>query len=128
MNSDARDDRTGADSRAIGDDKERLAETFLTSRKLKLLARNHRCRFGEIDLVMLDEAVLVFVEVRYRSSGRFGTPAETVDARKQKRLIAAARHYLQTHPSQRPCRFDVIAISGRDEIQWIKHAFILDSS
>lgn len=121
-------DRPGTDSRAIGADKERLAEKFLTGQRLSYVARNHRCRFGEIDLVMRDSEVLVFVEVRYRRSERFGTAAETVDARKQKRLIAAARHYLLMHPTQCPCRFDVIAIGARDEIQWIKHAFVLDSS
>ena len=114
-------------AKGIGDDKERLAETFLTAHRLKVVARNHRCRFGEVDLVMLDAETLVFVEVRYRRSARFGTPGETVDRHKQRRLIAAARHYLQTHPTSLPCRFDVVAISAEDHIQWIKHAFVLES-
>lgn len=73
---------------------------------------------------MRDGGVLVFVEVRYRRSRRFGGPAETVDARKQRRLVAAAADYLQKNPSVLPCRFDVVAISGgQDRIEWLKHAF-----
>jgi putative endonuclease len=90
---------------------------------LRLIRRNHRCRFGEIDLVMRDETCLVFVEVRFRRSSRFGAPAETVDLRKQRRLAAAAQHYLQAHPSVLPCRFDVVAISGSERIEWLKNAF-----
>jgi putative endonuclease len=63
------------------------------------------------------------VEVRYRASSRFGTPAETVDARKQRRLTAAAADYLKCHPSVLPCRFDVVAIGAQDQIQWLKDAF-----
>lgn len=95
--------------------------------RLKLIARNHRCKFGEIDLIMRDGAVLVFIEVRYRRSSRFGAPAATVDARKQRRLATAARHYLMTNPCQLACRFDVVAISGQDHIQWIRNAFTLDA-
>lgn len=72
---------------------------------------------------MREGGTLVFVEVRYRGSSRYGTPAETVDGRKQRRLIAAAGHYLQANPSVLPCRFDVVAISGQDRIEWIKNAF-----
>jgi putative endonuclease len=96
----------------VGDAMERLAEDYLRRHRLQPVARNHRCRFGEIDLVMRDGATLVFVEVRYRSSDRFGTAAETVDRRKQRRLTAAASHYLQGHPTVLPCRFDVVAVSG----------------
>lgn len=113
---------------SVGEAMERLAESFLTRQGLRCIARNHRCRYGEIDLILRESAMLVFVEVRFRRSTRFGSPAETVDARKQRRLIATAKHYLQSHPSALPCRFDVVAISGQNQIQWIKHAFTADSS
>ncbi|UHD18906.1 YraN family protein [Thiocapsa bogorovii] len=100
---------------------------YLKRRHLQPIARNHRCRFGEIDLVMRDGETLVFVEVRYRRSDRFGSPAETVDRRKQQRLTAAASHYLQAHPTVLPCRFDVVAVSGGDRIEWIKNAFAVES-
>ena len=111
-------------TRAIGTDKERLAENFLRDRELSLVARNHRCRHGEIDLIMRQDEILVFVEVRYRRSNRFGTAAETIGIRKQRRLIAAASHYLQRHPTRMPCRFDVVAIGPNDQIEWIQNAFM----
>lgn len=116
-------DAGSGSTRTVGEGKERLAEAFLKKQGLQLLARNHRCRQGEIDLVMRDAEILVFVEVRFRRSRGYGSPEETVDRRKQGRLIATAGHYLQSHPSTLPCRFDVIAISGQDEIRWIKSAF-----
>ncbi|HYM47905.1 MAG TPA: YraN family protein, partial [Burkholderiaceae bacterium] len=95
---------------------------------LTLIARNYRSPFGEIDLVMREGEVLVFVEVRRRASERFGTPAETVGRQKQRRLRATAEHYLQQHPreSQKPCRFDILAItddSHTQRIEWLRDAF-----
>jgi len=106
---------------------ERLAESFLVAQGLRVLARNHRCRFGELDLVARNESVLVFVEVRFRHSARFGGAAASVDRRKQQRLIAAAQDYLQINPLPLPCRFDVVAISKQHEINWIQHAFVIES-
>jgi putative endonuclease len=114
------------ETQTVGEAKERLAEAYLKRHHLQPVARNHRCRFGEIDLVMRDGTTLVFVEVRYRRSERFGTPAETVDRRKQQRLAAAASHYLQANPTVLPCRFDVVAVSGADRIEWIKDAFVVE--
>ena len=70
---------------------EGLAEAFLRRSAYTIVARNYRCRLGEIDLVALDGPVLVFVEVRSRNGPAFGTPLESVDARKQLRLADAAR-------------------------------------
>ncbi|MEA3278839.1 MAG: YraN family protein [Pseudomonadota bacterium] len=100
-----------------------MACAYLERRGLRLVQRNYRCRRGEIDLVMRDTGTLAFVEVRYRANMRFGTPAETVDIHKQRRLTAAAAHYLQHQPTTLPCRFDVIAISGDNRIDWIRDAF-----
>jgi len=99
---------------------------FLQRQGLRLVDRNYRCRRGEIDLIMLDSDTLVFVEVRYRQSSRFGTAAETVGARKQASLSAAASHYLAHRRTQLPCRFDVIGIDGNQRIEWIQNAFFLD--
>jgi putative endonuclease len=97
---------------------------WLEAQGLRLVERNFRCRVGEIDLVMRDGATTVFVEVRLRSAPGFGSAAETVSWAKQRRLSAAARHYLQRHPdaARRPCRFDVLAITG-ERIDWIENAF-----
>ncbi len=110
---------------------ENAAFQFLLARGLKPITRNHRCRGGEIDLVMLDGQTLVFVEVRYRASDEFGGAAASVTWTKQKRLILAARHLLATRRELRRyrARFDVVAITGgnwhRPKIEWIKQAFFV---
>jgi putative endonuclease len=116
----------------------RLAEDFacrfLQQRGLRLLERNYHCRRGEIDLVMKEDECIVFVEVRYRGNPRFGSGAESVDHRKQARLIATAQHYLHSHrrSADAPCRFDVVSISlaadggepsRAQPVQWIRDAF-----
>jgi putative endonuclease len=109
-----------------GKDAESRAWRYLQARGLRLLHRNYRSRRGEIDLVVQDKDSLVFVEVRYRRQSRFGSAAESVDRRKQTKLIACARHYMQTHPetARQSCRFDVVSISGSDaDIEWIRNAF-----
>ena len=112
----------------IGHDAEGLAERYLSQRGLTLLARNYRCRRGEIDLVMRDTETLVFVEVRRRASRAFGGGLESVDARKRARLVAAAEHYLMMKRvgDERPCRFDVVAVDGpfpHIAIEWVRDAF-----
>jgi putative endonuclease len=106
---------------------ETLALRHLEEAGLRLVERNYRCRGGELDLVMLDADSLVFVEVRYRSSMRFGRAEETVTAAKQARLATAASHYLQCHAVTRPARFDVVAIHPADgpghAVEWIRDAF-----
>ncbi len=112
-------------TRERGQQAEDIACNYLQAKGLELYVRNYHCRRGEIDLIMGDGSTLVFVEVRYRSSSRFGSGAETVDSRKQRRIITAATHYLQTSPVQtrRPARFDVIFMQSADTIHWIKDAF-----
>ena len=94
---------------------------------LRILARNWRCRLGEIDLIAEDAGVTVFAEVRQRSSRYFGGAAESVTAAKRARLIAAAGQYLAGR-RERGCRFDVMLIDGGDacrieDIEWIRDAF-----
>lgn len=105
-----------------------LASVRLQQQGLRLAARNYRSPFGEIDLIMQERDTLVFVEVRYRSNTAFGSPAETVDARKQARLRATAEHYLQNTPraSKKACRFDIVAITGDGEdgnFRWLRDVF-----
>lgn len=113
----------------LGNRAERAAERLLTDTGMRLLARNYRCKQGELDLVMRDADTVVFVEVRYRRKNQWGSAVETVDWRKQKRLIAAAQHYLITHPHlvDQPCRFDVVAAEGNPAdpgaYRWIREAF-----
>lgn len=108
---------------------EHTALQYLQQRGLTLLASNYRCKLGELDLVMRDRAMVVFVEVRFRARLQHGSPQETVDAAKRSRLRRAAQHFLLWHPSLRdaPCRFDVLALwpdtGGSLQCLWIPAAF-----
>ena len=101
---------------------ESRACAFLEAQGLRLLQRNYRLRSGEIDLIMRDATHLVFIEVRYRSSNRYGGALQSVDFRKQQRIMRTARHFLLCNPYDLPVRFDVIALEGQ-VIRWIQHAF-----
>ncbi len=123
--------RARQDPRIQGQDAEVLACRYLQHRGLRLLRRNFHCRTGELDLVMEDGDNLVFVEVRYRRRSEHGSAVESVDRRKQRRLIRAAEYFLLTHPrlAARPARFDVVGIDprpeapGRYRVRWIRNAF-----
>lgn len=90
---------------------------FLKQQGLKPLDRNYACRAGELDLIMLQEETLIFIEVRSRSPSRYGTAAETVTRGKQDKIRKTAAHFLQSHPehSHRECRFDVITLVHTDD-------------
>ena len=111
-------------TRLIGKKAEDVAYSFLVRNGLTLVTRNYRCRYGEIDLIMQDSDNLVFIEVRYRKSSLFGSAAESVSHNKQGKLVFTANHYLQNHPSPLAMRFDVVAISADQEIEWITNAFM----
>jgi len=121
-------------SLAFGLAQETSAARHLQAQGLRLVCRNYRSRFGEIDLIMSDSNTLVFVEVRYRKSDSYGGAIDSVTASKQKRIRLTAAHYLQSHPrlQNRCCRFDVIGLShapgssgnARElRYDWIKSAF-----
>lgn len=112
--------RTAA--QASGSEAERDAARFLERRGLAIVERNYRTRVGEIDLVALEGDVLVFVEVRMRSSGRFGGAAESITPRKQARIAAAAGHYLRRFRQPPRCRFDVVILQEGPP-SWLKSAF-----
>ena len=104
---------------------EDLALRFLQAQGLALMARNYRCRSGEIDLIMRDDQYLVFVEVRYRASTSHGGAAASVTREKQQKLQRTALNFLHTqriNEAGQACRFDVIAFGGNEECQWYKNA------
>lgn len=113
-----------ANRRKVGREAEQAAAEFLERLGYRLLERNWRCPEGEIDIVAMDGDILVFVEVRSRASDRFGTPAESVDERKRRRVRAAARRYLYAgrRSGANRIRFDVVAVgSGLDGPLRIEH-------
>lgn len=115
------------DRRAVGAAREVEARSALERAGLRFRAANVRYRVGELDLVMDDGEQLVFVEVRYRAESAYGGGAASVTHAKRARLVRAARAYLGAHPAlaQRPCRFDVVALSEAG-LEWIRDAFQVD--
>ncbi|MCL6415923.1 YraN family protein [Aestuariirhabdus sp. Z084] len=114
-----------------GQQAEAEALSFLQHQGLRLLTKNYAWRGGELDLIMTEQDTIVFVEVRQRSSSRYGTAEESLDQRKCHRLINCAQHYLQHHNmTNKACRFDVLAANGKADSQgfhfeWIKNAITL---
>ena len=114
-----------SEKQAIGYKAEEKALSFLKERGLTVVERNFRCRFGEIDLIMQDNEVLVFVEVRKRKNLGFGGAAASVSYAKQQRLVKTARFYLLGSHRVPSCRFDVLAFDG-DQCQWLKNVIEVD--
>ena len=111
-------------TRSAGGDAEARAAAFLVAKGLRIIERNYRCRFGEIDLIARNGATVVFVEVRARTSQVYGGAAESITPAKRRRLLAAARHYLARQGTHCACRFDVVLMSGSpQQIEWIANAF-----
>ena len=95
---------------------EDAAAVFLRAKGMVVVERNFRVKVGEIDLVARDRDEIVFVEVRARASAAFGGAAASVGGAKRRKLIKAARVWLQTRAYSGPCRFDVVAVdAGRAE-------------
>ena len=101
----------------LGEDR---ALAHLQSHGQTLVARNFRCKGGEIDLIMRERGGLVFVEVRQRADARHGGAAASITPAKQRRLVIAAQVYLLRLATLPPCRFDVIAIDGTS-LTWLKN-------
>jgi putative endonuclease len=106
-----------------GESAEEQAHRFLINKGLKPVFRNYRCKQGELDLIMTDQQTLVIIEVRYRKTDQYGSALESVTRTKQSRIIAATHSYLSSQKTDRPIRFDVVAISGNGKIEWIQNAF-----
>jgi putative endonuclease len=119
--------------REFGQLQEQIAAEYLIDKGLELLLTNFQCRLGEIDLIMRDDDTLVFVEVRYRRSDKFGSAIESVDYRKQTRLRRCAEYFLISHglADKLACRFDILGLSpgapdreeGKPRVEWLQNAF-----
>jgi len=106
-----------------GENAEEQAHKFLINKGLKPVCRNYRCKQGELDLIMTDHHTLVIIEVRFRKTDQYGSAVESVTRAKQSRIIAATHIYLSSQKADRPVRFDVVAISGNGNLEWIQNAF-----
>lgn len=119
----AASDRHATDKQLKGRLAEDAALAYLQQHGLQLVQRNFLCKGGELDLIMRDGHSLVFVEVRQRSSARFGGALASITPAKQRRMVHAAQTFLQRQPGLPACRFDAVAIEG-SQIDWLKN--ILD--
>jgi putative endonuclease len=113
---------------SLGKSGEDCACRELERRGYAILARRYRTRFGEIDVVARDGATIVFVEVKARTSDRYGDPAEAVTLHKQAKVTAMAQDYLaRGHLWNLPCRFDVVAVEfaagGTLKVELFQNAF-----
>ncbi len=102
---------------------EQQAYEFLLVQGLQLIQKNFACKYGEIDLIMQHEQILVMVEVRFRSSEIYGGAIESVNLKKQTKIIRTSQYYQIIHAVEQMLRFDVIAIAADRKIHWIQNAF-----
>jgi len=112
----------------LGEKGEKQAARYLKKKGYKVVTANYRCKYGEIDLIVRDADILIFIEVKTRTSTDFGDPAAAVDYRKQQQISKVAHHYLITHHNDDvDARFDVISILSprgqKTEIEHISDAF-----
>ncbi len=105
---------------------EARAAAYLEAQGLRIVARNWRCRFGEIDLIARERGTLVFVEVRSRASRSHGGAAASITAAKRRRLLAAAALYLRETGLDTPCRFDALLLEAQQPIEWVRNAITGD--
>lgn len=113
---------------------EDVAARWAESRGMRVLARNHCCRMGEVDLVLRDGDTLVFVEVKTRRDGRWGGGLLAVSPRKRRRVALAAMDWLwkaRIPLEAHPCRFDVAEVrparsGGPPRVEWVTDAYHLD--
>ncbi len=114
-------------NKAVGRRGEKIAERYLRRRGYRIVTRNFRAAGAEIDLVAMDGATVVFVEVKVRRGESAGTPEDSVDERKQRQIRRAAEVFAARYRAgDRDWRFDVIAISGagrRARVELLKDAF-----
>ena len=116
----------------LGTTGEEAAVAFLRKRGYRIVDRNVRTKFGEIDIVALDKGVVCFIEVKTRRSDAFGSPADALSLRKQRHLSKAALAYIkQKHLTEKDARFDLVGIiqdeQGAVTIDIVPDAFALSS-
>ena len=105
-----------------GEQVEKIVSNWLIKQGLFLVESRFRIFEGEIDLIMREHDILVFIEVRYRKNGFYGSALESINHTKCQKIIKTAQYYLQQTGWMGECRFDVVVITGR-HCEWIKDAF-----
>ncbi len=112
-------------TKTLGKYGEIKAQQYLKKNKYKILKTNFNCKLGEIDIIATKNNIVIFIEVKCKSSKKFGLPREMVTLNKQNKLKLVATYYLQINKAfDKNCRFDVIEVFD-DEINHIKNAFTM---
>lgn len=121
------------DRKMLGRWGEGVAADFLRKKRYKIVGMEYRTRMGEIDIIAENRRYIVFVEVKLRRSASFAEAREYVDAAKQRRVIAAAKHWLMQNDTDKQPRFDVIEVyapEGADTekptVNWLENAFMAE--
>lgn len=119
---------TCINKRKLGSLKEDEAVTYLENNNYTIVERNFWSHFGEVDIISKENGYLVFLEVKFRSSNKYGYPQEAVIPSKQRAIINTALFYMHKKgiPPECPIRFDILVISG-DKFTLLKNAFGTDS-
>lgn len=123
--------KTPDPQRQLGAEGEKLAAKFLKRRGYKIVQRNYRCKLGEIDIIASRKGILIFVEVKTRTTEEFGQPQHAITPAKKNQISKAALSYIrENNLARQSCQFDVIAImfssgSRKPKIQHIENAFEL---
>jgi len=110
----------------LGKEGENIAADFLKKKGFRIIEKNYRTAFGEIDIIAQDRGVIVFVEVKTRSAITFGYPFEAVNPKKREKIRKVALCFMKRQNKESPARFDVLSIyfeHGRQQIEHIQDAF-----
>ncbi len=109
-------------TKIIGDEAEFVAMKYLIEHDYLIYENNYRHSRSEIDLIVMKERELIFVEVKYRKNDQYGFPEIAVNARKEKKIKQGAAAYIYQINWKKSVRFDIIAIVG-DQIEHFQDAF-----
>lgn len=111
--------------RRVGEKYEKIASDYLENQGYTIVEQNLRTPYGEVDILAKEGSSLVFCEVKYRSSAKYGSPMEAVGTKKQRRISRAALYYYAKNGFSQdvPCRFDVIAVCGDGGVEHLENAF-----
>ncbi len=122
--------KSSSSSTKTGQHYEALARDYLQQQGLTLLRQNYHSRFGEIDLIMFDQQVLCFIEVKFRKSNAFGGAVSAIPRAKQQKIVKTAQCYISSTPAiaKKPMRFDALILQLESSvsdlnIEWIQNAF-----
>lgn len=116
------------DKKKIGRLGEDIASNFLEKQGIKILQKNYATKYGEIDLIALENETIIFIEVKLRKNKKFGSIIESISESKIKKISKAAELFLNEFDTFKECRFDIILIflynRNSYEVEWLKGEYL----